>query len=384
MDRTAPAIRSISSAVVNATPRTNWVFITVETVDGLTGLGEATLDGHERQVVDEVGAFAAHLVGSPATPRNSVLRPHPAAFGGLAHAAASSAIETALWDVAGKRSGLSVAELLGGPITDGVRLYANVNRSLLSERSPAAFAMASRQAVAAGFEAVKVAPFDGVLWQPRQDRHAWQLIEAGLERVFDVRAAVGPEIDVLVDCHFRFNRHTATRVVAELEAVDPYWIEAPVPERDVEGWRHVRASTESRLAGGEFLVGVESHRRFLQDTGVDVIMADVKYCGGIDTLRQIAGLAESFGAELAPHNPSGPVATAASAQVAVSAFNTPILEFAWGEVDWRSALVCGSEVVEGGRLLLPSGRGIGVDLDATMVADHPGVPMWKRSDLWRR
>ena len=242
-------IESIRCDVVNATSRTNWVFVTVRTADGLSGVGEATLDGHEVQVRAEVDAFARVLVGGAANPNNRVLRPHPAAFGGLAHAAASSAIEQALWDVVGKRAGLSIAELFGGGIDDGVRLYANVNRSLLGDRSSEAFAGAARAAVAGGFDAVKVAPFDGVLWEPRQDRKAATLIDAGLERVHAVRAAVGPDVDVLIDCHFRFSARTASWVVSQLVEVDPYWIEAPVPERDIEGWRHVRASTDAQTGG---------------------------------------------------------------------------------------------------------------------------------------
>ncbi len=243
-----------------------------------------------------------------------------------------------------------------------------MNRSLLGDRSSEAFAGAARAAVAGGFDAVKVAPFDGVLWEPRQDRKAATLIDAGLERVHAVRAAVGPDVDVLIDCHFRFSARTASWVVSQLVEVDPYWIEAPVPERDIEGWRHVRASTDARLAGGEFLVGLEAHRRFLEATGVDVVMADVKYCGGIGTLRQVAALAESFGRELAPHNPSGPVATAASVQVAVVSPNVPVIEYGWGEVEWRADLVHGLERIEAGRLHASPGPGLGVALDPDVVA----------------
>lgn len=377
-------ILSVECDVVNATRRTNWVFVRVRTGDGLVGVGEATLDGHESQVRSEVAACAEALVGEPAQPNIAALRPHPAAFGGLAHAAASSAIDQALWDLAGKRADLSVADLFGGPRADSVRLYANVNRSLLADRSADAFAVAAAAAAADGFDAVKVAPFDGVLWQPREDRRGGLLISEGVERVRAVRAAVGSQVDVLIDCHFRFGWRTALSVIAELAELDPYWIEAPVPERDIEGWQQVRAGTDVRLAGGEFLVGLEEHRRFLQATGVDVILADVKYCGGLGTLRHTAALAESFGVELAPHNPSGPVAMAASAQVALVAPNVPLLEFGWGEVDWRPDLVHGRERIETGRLQAPAGAGIGVELDDEVIRSHPEVPMTKRSDLWSR
>lgn len=379
-----PIITSIHCDVVNATPRTNWVFVTVRTEGGLEGVGEATLDWHEPQVELEVAAYAEVLVGKPATPNARELGPHPAAFGGLANAAASSAIEQALWDLAGRRVGLPVSEMLGGAVRHRLRLYANVNRSLLDDRSPAAFGQAARAAAEDGFDAVKVAPFDGVLWAPRQDRGEARRIDEGLARVHAVRSAVGSDIDILVDCHFRFRPRTALAVIDGLAEVDPYWIEAPVPERDLDGWRLVRESTDQRLAGGEFLVGLEAHRRFLQETGVDVIMADVKYCGGVGPLRQVAALAESFGAELAPHNPSGPVAMAAAGQVAAVAPNVPIVEYGWGEVDWRTDLVGGAERIEDGMLLVSSEPGLGVSLDRMVVESHPEVAMTKRSPIWAR
>ena len=159
------------------------------------------------------------------------------------------------------------------------------------------------------------------------------LIDAGLARIDAVRDAVGPAVDVLIDCHGRFNPRTATVVVREMERIDPYWIEAPVSERDLEGWRRVRDSTSARLAGGEFLVGLEAHRRFIAATGVDVVMPDVKYCGGISGLVQVAAVAESFGVAVAPHDPSGPVSTAATAQAALAAPTPQLVEFALGRDD---------------------------------------------------
>ncbi len=379
-----PRIAAIRTAVVHVTTRTNWVFVLVETDDDRLGVGEATLDGHEPQVSAEVAAAARELAGQPAIPTLPALRPHPGAFGGLAHAAARSAIEQALWDLLGQRFGAPVSELLGGPASGAVRLYANVNRSTLASRSPEAFAAAARGAVSAGFRAVKVTPFDGLRWEPEQERPARALIDAGLARIHAVRAEVGPGVDLLIDCHGRFNPRTAVVVVREMEAIDPYWIEAPVPERDLEGWRHVRDSTNARLAGGEFLVGLEAHRRFIAATGVDVVMPDVKYCGGIGGLMAVTALAASFGTAVAPHDPSGPVSTAATAHAALASGADQIVEFAWGETTWRSDLVSGGETLDGGRYVLADRPGLGVQLDETLAALHPFAETPVSPDLWER
>ena len=378
-------ITAIRTAVVHVTQRTNWVFVLVDDDDGRTGVGEATMDGHEPQVLAEVAAAAPRFVGGPALPLAPPNRPHPAAFGGLAHAAATSAIEQALWDLVGQRLGAPVSELVGGAAAESVRAYANVNRSLLTDRSPDAFAQAARLAVAAGFDAVKCAPFDGLRWEPEEDRRGRALIAAGLDRLHAVREAIGPDADLLIECHWRFNARTAVAVMPRLAALRPYWIEAPVSERDLEGWRRVRDATDARLAGGEMLVGLSMHRRFIEASGVDVIMADVKYCGGVAALGGVGALADAYGIQLAPHNPSGPVSTAATAHVAAALPHVvTIVEYAWGEADWRADLVGGAERVEGGRVRVPTGPGLGVALDRSVVDAHPYRATPVGPDLWER
>jgi galactonate dehydratase len=381
MSRT-PTISAIRAVVVNVTTRTNWVFVLVETTDDLVGIGEATLDGHEPQVLAEVTSLQAALTGEPALPTHRRLRPHPSAFAGLAHAAATSATEQALWDLLGQRLGAPISELLGGPAGGAVRLYANVNRSILGSRSAEAFAAAAKEAVGAGFAAIKVAPFDGLRWEPEQEREGRRLIDAGLERIHAVRAAVGRDVDILIDCHWRFNPRTAIVAIREMEAIDPYWIEAPVSERDLEGWRRIRDATGARLAGGEFLVGVEAHRRFIAATGIDVVMPDVKYCGGIGGLAAVMAVADSFGTAVAPHDPSGPVSAAATAHVGLAAAVRPIVEFAWGETPWRSALVGGGEVVENGSLVMSDRPGLGLALDEVLASEHPYLATPVGPDLW--
>lgn len=374
-------IRDVHATVVNATPHTNWIFVEVETEEGPTGLGEATLGGHESQVVAHLEMLRPRLVGASAGDIERLELSAPGAPGGLAFAAAASAVEQALWDLLGQELGAPVYRLLGGACRDRVRVYANINRGTQGDRSAAAFARSALAAVGAGFTAVKCAPFDGLFREAWEERGARRCIDDGLARVAAVREAVGDDVDLMVDCHYRMRPRTAARVIAELEAFRPYWVEAPVSEHDLAAWAEVRASTRTRLAGAEQLVGLQAHRWFLDQTGVDVLMPDVKYCGGIGTMKKIAALAEARGVDLAPHNPSGPVSTLASLHVAASTSNALVLEYAWGEVDWRSDLVSGAEQLVDGHLQLPTRPGLGARLNRELVNAHPGRSVRTLLDL---
>lgn len=380
--RTDHRIRDLAATVVHVTGHTNWIVVRVETNAGGIGLGEATLDGSDRYVLACLDELRARFIDAPADDIERLCAPVPGAPEGLAYAAALSAVEQALWDLLGQALEAPVHRLLGGPCRDRVRLYANINRSLIGDRSPAAFARRAAAATASGFTAVKCAPFDGLYREPFEERHGRVCIREGLARVRAVREAIGDDIDLLIDCHFRFDARTAIRVIPELEAYDPYWIEAPVSERDLEGWATVRAATTARLAGGELLIGVPAFRRFLEASRVDVLMPDVKYVGGVAALKKVGALAEAYGAQVAPHNPSGPIATLASAQVAANLRNAVILEYAWGEADWRADLVQGTERIEDGYLCISEAPGIGAGWDPTLAAAHP--PQFTTPTLDRR
>lgn len=373
-DPTELRLTGIDIDTVNASARSNWVFVTVHSDSGHTGVGEATLDGHERFVVPYLEALRPLVVdGGPA----AILRQCeaiPGAPSNRVYAAAASGLEQALWDLSGNQLGVPVYRLLGGKIRDGIRAYANINRRTRGDRSPAGFAKSAEQAAAAGATAVKCAPFDGVWRQNLVDRDARDAIAVGVERVRSVRQAVGPAVDVLVDCHWRFDVRTALRVLGELEASEPFWVEALVPENDLAGWEAIRSRTTTRLAGGEMIVGLEEFRRFIDASGVDVIMPDVKWAGGISGLMKVAALAEGFGIGCSPHNPSGPVATLASLHACVSANSAIMLEFSWGEAEWRSDLVGFAEDLHDG-LLRPAARpGLGCTLNRDLIAENPAVP----------
>ncbi len=362
---------------VGVNRRGDWLFVRLATDEGLAGIGEASHGG----VGPERDAIVAAILERQCAPllhgrdpravlaAVAALRPVTAGQG-LAAATAVSACEQALWDLAGRAAGQPVYRLLGGPARERIPLYANINRAT-DERAPAGFARNATAAVAEGFRAVKLAPFDGMDRRRVRDRDQRERLRRGLDCVAAVREAVGAGVEVYVDCHSHFDVPTAVEVAGELRALGVWWFEEPVPTEDLEELARLRPLVpDLELIGGELLHDIEGFRPYLAAGVWDAVMPDVKHCGGIAAALAIARLAAARGVAVAPHNPSGPVATAASAQVAAALPELRALEHAWGEVPWRADLVAPRERIEDGHLILPDGPGLGVTLDEAVVAAH--------------
>ncbi len=362
-------IESLALRRVSVTRRGAWLFVQVRTDNGLTGLGEASHGGDD--------ALVAHLIESRIAPFLTGrdprdVEPFFARFRGLgssrAGATALSGVEQALWDLAGQATGQPVWRLLGGRLRPRLWVYANINRSTW-ERSPEGFATNARQAVARGFKAVKLAAFDDVP-KALDTPEAYATIETGIERVLAVREAVGQQVQVLLDCHGHFNVAWAIRVARRLEPARLFWFEDPVPQADLHGQAQVRRDIEQPLAAGEAFFGREPFWTSLTRDALDVAMPDVKHCGGIAELRRIAALCETAQVQVSPHNPSGPVAMAATVQAVAGLPNFTVLEYAFGEVDWRESLITPAERIVDGFYEVPDVPGIGVRLDEDAVREH--------------
>jgi galactonate dehydratase len=259
--------------------------------------------------------------------------------------------------------------LLGGALRDKLRLYANINRHV-TDRSAAGFARAAEQAVSQGFSAVKLAPFDELRVPDHVrtgPRAAWL---PGVERVRAVRASIGEDVELLVDCHGRMEASEALLVGRALADCNLYWCEEPVPDYAVNDLARLGAALPMPIATAESLFGLEEFRPFLERRVVDILMPDVKHDGGLAETRHIAEAARLSGLLIAPHNPAGPLATAATAQVARTLANFAILEYAWGEVPWRADLLDPPERIVDGYLQLPMGPGMGHRLNVDVVRQH--------------
>ena len=256
---------------------------------------------------------------------------------GLQAATAYSAIEQALWDLAGKVLDVPTHTLFGGKLRDTLPVYANVNRAT-RPRTPQGFAASAKAAVQEGFRAVKAAPFDGFppLSSPTAVIDA--AVENGIACVAAMRDAIGPDVELMIDCHSFFDVALAERVARRLEPQKLAWYEEPVAPERVEETLEIRRRIQQPMAGGEILFGIDGFAPLIRTRAVHVIMPDVKHCGGLLELTRIAAMAQAEDVEVSPHNPSGPVSTAASVQVCAVLTELPAARASMG----RSRLEAGS------------------------------------------
>jgi len=373
-------IAAITPLVLNVSARTNWFFLKAVLEDGTHGYGEASLNGWERPMLAYLDDLRPQLVGKLLAEARLLLRVFPQSPGGLIANAIRSGIEQALLDAEARARSVPIHALLGAKRRDRVRVYANINRAT-TDRTPAGCARSARAAVADGFTAVKIAPFDGVIRSELAKLATQRAIDAGIERVHAIREAVGPSIDVMVDCHWRFDEATARHVLHRLQPVRIFWFECPVPEgplwqQALARLRQVAHAQRVLLAGAETQTGLDGFRPLLDPAVLDVVMPDVKYAGGIRTTLEIAELASRHGVMTSPHNPTGPVCTYASLHAAACAPDVPLLELQVGESALYFDVVAGARpAFENGCFCIPTGAGLGVDLDEDLVRAHPYQPV---------
>lgn len=382
----APKITKLESLVINISSKTNWSFIRVTTDDGLTGIGEASLNGWEPLQVAYAGMLSERLRGKRVDEVGRELMVVPHAAGGLVAHSVNSATDVALTDLAAKRAGVPLHRLFGGPARSRVRVYANINRRT-RERSPDGFAKSARSAVEVGFNAIKVAPFDGVYWEDFSDREVRRRLALAIDRIFAIREAVGPDIEFLVDCHWRFDETTAIQVLRELQAARLFWFECPISEHPnhhdaLARVRQAAAEFGTRLAGAETQVGVAAFRSIVERKLFDVVMPDIKYAGGFAEMLRIADLTAAGGISLAPHNPTGPVCNMASVHACALARNFLILEYQLAESPLFAEVVKRVEPqLVDGCFEVPTGPGLGVELDDDVIEAHPYQPLAPGSNL---
>ena len=371
-------IASVAFLGVNVTPKTNWSFLLVRTGDGRTGIGECTLADQEALLEAEAARLAAAVAGQDARSRNRLARLVPHASAGLVAHAVLSAFEQALWDLAGQEAGQPIHALLGGALRDAVPLYANINRGA-SPRTPEGFAAAAQRAVADGFRAVKLAPFEPLVWEDAADASQRAAYHQGLARIAAVRDAVGRDIDVMVDAHWRFSPGGAARLVQDVAPFALFWLECPVSEANHAAIRRLRSMANDRgmrLAGAETLAGLGAYRTIIEAGCYDVLMPDIKYAGGHEEIRRIAALAQTVGVEVAPHNPTGPICHAHSVHLCATLPNLLPLEVQFGETERFFTLVTGHDLrFARGTATLPAAPGLGNTLDEAAARLAPWQPM---------
>lgn len=370
-------ITKITPFIVNLSAKSNWFFIRVEgDDDGAAGFGEATLYGWETMQLAYLEQMSAGLLGLSVEEALPKVRVQPASAGGLVASSVLSALEQAMTDAGARSAGRPVFQTLGTPLRKSVRAYANINRRTV-DRTPAGFMASARDAVAQGYAAVKIAPFDGVIPDELGSPESWAHITAGMERIFATREAVGPDVHLLVDCHWRFDEATAAGVLKNLQAAKLFWFECPISESvenhpALKRLRAVAHTHGTRLAGAEQQVGVAGFRPFIEGGLYDVVMPDVKYAGGYAEMLRIAEHCQSAGIGFSPHNPTGPVCTMASLHLCAVAPGFVMLEHQVGESPLYYDILRGKHpAVENGCFEVPDAPGLGIALDEDVMRAHP-------------
>jgi galactonate dehydratase len=381
-----PTIASLEPVVVNVSPKTNWTFIAVALSDGATGWGECSLNGWEPLLVAQAHLLAADARGRDAADPGDLVRYLPHSPGGLVAHAVKSAAEQALTDLRARAAGKPVAHLLAQAPRAAVPAYANINRSV-TDRTPQGFADAARRAVAAGYRAVKLAPFDGVIAEDAAHTPIDARTRSGLDRVFAVRDAVGADVAVMVDCHWRFDVDRAEALLRDLAPAKPHWVECMISEHPL-GFGSIARLTAlahehgMKTAGGEMIAGADAAQAMCAGKLYDVLMPDIKYAGGYAGMRAIAGICEEHGVAFAPHNPTGPIAHVASIHLCAAAPALLRLEHQWNETPLFAALV-GDRVppLVDGAFVVPAAPGLGAALDTALARAHPYRPLRKDANL---
>jgi galactonate dehydratase len=345
-------------------PSRNWIFVEVQTDEGISGIGEATTEYHEHAVVAMIEQHIAPLlVGQDPTRVTHAWQQMQRLFwwrGGVVASSAASGIEQALWDITGKAYGQPVYKLLGGAVRDRVRLYARHDLGLPSDADEA------RAAVEEGFDAFKFGP--GTYVNPYDDE---KQVDAALAVARTIRDAAGPDCDLMIDCGGIFSPPAAHRLIDGLRELRMLFVEEPVNMDTPRGLIELRrAFPDVRIAAGERQVTRWQFREWLEQGAVDVIQADISHCGGIGELLRIASHAEVYNVQVAPHNPYGPVALAAAAHACLCMPNFMILEHCRHR-PWFDEVQVFGPIVCDGRVTFSDRPGLGIELDWDYVKKHP-------------
>lgn len=371
-------------------PGRSYTFVKVYTDEGLTGLGEAGISGKELAVKGLVETYRPILIGRDPSRiehiwqtlwRGQFFR------GGHIHAAAVAAVDLALWDLRGKALGVPVYELLGGRTRDYVRCYCHVQRSGADNLSPRAgiddMVAYAKQQVEAGWRFVRFGVGEGDSRQHGGILEQSHALRWTVEAFAALRDALGDEIEICVDFHQRTTPAYAVQLARELAPMRPFFIEDPIRAENSAEFARLRQHVAVPMATGEQLASKWDWQELIERDLIDYCRVDLCICGGLTEARKLAGWCETHYIEQVPHNPLGPVATAACLHFDLS---TPL--FAVQELVWRPG-VLGDLVrcdfsLQGGNLAPGTSTGLGVELDdeaAQAVSYQPtGLRILHRQD----
>jgi galactonate dehydratase len=364
-------ITSVTPMVLGTRWR-NLTFVKVETDEGLTGVGEARVLNRTDGVLGYLSeAVPRYVIGSdPFEVERLVQRMFREDFGraGEIIMTATALIEIACWDIMGKALNQPVYRLLGGAVRDKIKAYANGWYTV--ERTPGEFHEAAKGVLEKGYRALKLDPFGAGFYE--MDRAEKSRV---IELVEAVRDAVGPEVDIMIEMHGRFNPATAIEMARELARFKPAWVEEPVPPENLAALKKASdaiAPLGVPIATGERMHTMYEYRELFELQAADIIQPDITHFGGILNTKKLAAWAEAYYMLIAPHNVGGPVSTAAALHLAACTPNFKVQEHFndFAEAYVKEAAP-GLPEVEDGHFSLPEGPGLGVTLDESVIEANP-------------
>lgn len=346
----------------------NYLFIRLHTDNGLTGIGEATLEWQEKTVQTLAHEWVEErILGRDPFAIERVIGDmiRDQYQGGSTIMTAISAVEHAMWDIVGKACGQPVYKLIGGRYHGKIAAYANGWYG--GAANPAEYAGRAREVIRRGYRAMKFDPF-GTAWKDLAEDER----ESAIETVARVREAVGPGIGLMIEFHGRLSAGTAIEMIRALAPYRPLWCEEPVIPENIDLLAEVRQQTQSPIAAGERLYTIADFYRLITQRAADVVQMDIAHCGGILAGKKIAAMAAARDLRVAPHCSIGPVALAAALHFDISTPNFMIQEnFGDFDVPWRNALVRGWNPARQGEFVLQDTPGLGLELDDDAIARHP-------------
>lgn len=346
----------------------NWLFLEVETDVGINGVGECSLEGREYSVEGAIKDLSRSVLGEdPRKIRSAIhkMTRHGYWEAGPVISSAVGGIEMALWDILGKSLDVPVSTLLGGRVRDSVRAYANA--WYFGAETAEDFAERATTVVESGFTALKFDPFGS---------HEYVLSASAAGEAFDrvqaVRDAAGSDVDLMIEGHGRFGLETAIRFARKLEAVDSIlFFEEPIVPGDPASEARMASSTSVPIAIGERWYSAREAMHAIRGNAATVAQPDVIHIGGIGALHQVALACDASNIAVAPHNASGPVATAATLQVAAVIPNLLIQEvFAPWDVAWRDEIAVPAPEIQSGSVVLSDLPGLGITLNPREIEER--------------
>ena len=343
-----------------------WLFLKVHTNAGIVGLGEPVLEGRALTCAEAVKEIEPYLVGKD--PRQVVhhwqaIYRHAFYRGGPILTSALSGIDMALWDIKGKVLGVPVHELLGGPTRRRVRVYAH-----------AGTAKQIKEGLARGFTAFKTGPAKR---RPARYLETPAAVRYAAEKFAELRKAAGDDVDIAIDFHGAVSPALAKVLIKALEPHQPMFIEEPCQAQNHDVMADIARGTHLPIATGERVFTKWGFREVLEKRAATILQPDLCHAGGITEVRLIAGMAEAYYATVAPHNPLGPISLAAGVQLAASIPNFLCQE----QVTLGDGYLKKPFVLREGYLDLPTGPGLGIELDEHALADKINHD-WKNRELY--